>query len=183
MMQPIRYLIQSLSKYATPERYLFSLQDMRGLFPDLSYLAFKTLLSRAVKAGYLSKVCRGLYLYPLVAHHHGLMLFHVAAHLRADCFNYISLETVLSEAGVISQIPLNWISIMSSGRSNVISCGKWGSIEFIHTDKQPVDIMDQLFYDTNCKLWRANVPLALRDIKATRRNEDLIDWSVADEFI
>ena len=111
------------------------------------------------------------------------MLYHVAPLLRADNFNYISLETVLSDAGVISQIPLNWISIMSSGRSNVISCGEFGTIEYIHTRQKPELLMHQLTYDNRCGLWRANVHLAIRDMKATHRNCDLIDWSIVNEFI
>jgi hypothetical protein len=43
--------------------------------------------------------------------------------------------------------------------------------------------MKQLSYDANCRLWRATVPLALRDMKATHRNCDLIDWDIANEFI
>jgi len=113
----------------------------------------------------------------------GLMLFHIAAHLRANELNYISLETALSDAGIISQIPVNWISIMSSGRSNIISCGEFGTIEFVHTNQKPNDIMYQLSYDKNCGLWRANVSLALRDMKTTHRNCDLIDWDIANEFI
>ena len=80
----------------------------------------------------------------------GLMLFHIAAHLRANELNYISLETALSDAGIISQIPMHWISIKSSGRSNIISCGEFGTIEFVHTNQKPYDIMNQLSYD---KLW------------------------------
>lgn len=37
--------------------------------------------------------------------------------------------------------------------------------------------------DHRCGMWRANVALALRDMKATRRNCDLIDWDIVNEFI
>ena len=110
------------------------------------------------------------------------MLFHIAALIRANQFNYISLETALSDEGVISQIPINWISIESSGRSNVISCGEFGTIEFVHTEKKPSDLVDQLTYDGDCGLWRASVSLALKDMKRAKRNCDLIDWDVANEF-
>lgn len=72
-------------------------------------------------------------LYERVDYPRGLVLFHAAARLRASTFNYISLETSLSDAGVISQIPINWITLMSAGRSNNIGCGAWGSIEFVRT--------------------------------------------------
>lgn len=182
-MQTIKYLSTWLEQNANNEHYLFSLRDFSALFSHLSESSLKTLLSRAVKSGYLERVCRGLYLYRKAMPMDGLLLFHAAVHLRASEFNYISLETALSDKGIISQIPMNWISIMSSGRSSIISCGKYGTIEFIHTSKTPKELVDQLTYDPNCKLWRASAALALQDMKNTRRNSDLIDWEVAHEFV
>ena len=182
-MQPIRRLIQNLDQLANAEHCLFTPRELKVLLPDLSEAAFKTLLSRAVKSGYFVKLCRGLLLYKKSFVNDGLLLFHAAAKLRADGFNYISLETVLSDAGVISQIPINRIFIMSSGRSNVITCENFGTIEFVHTRQQAQDLVGQLFYDERCKLWRAKVAQALRDMRITRRSTDLIDWSVANELI
>lgn len=182
-MQPIKFLSNWIQNNANSEHYLFSLYDLRALYPDLSNEAFKALLSRAVRGMYLTRVCKGLYTHKAVIPADGLFLFHVAAYLRSDKFNYISLETVLSEVGIISQIPINWLVLMSSGRSNTICCGEFGKIEFVHTKKKPIDVIDHLSYDSNCHLWRANVTLALRDMKATHRNCDLINWDVVNEFI
>lgn len=182
-MQPIKTLTHWLQENVSQANYLFSLQDLSALCPDISDSAFKTLLSRAVTLGYLERVCRGLYAYKSAEYSNGLLLFHAAAYLRSDEFNYISLETVLSDAGVISQIPMNTISIMSSGRTNKLSCGNLGIIEFIHTTQKSADIMDQLTYDRECRLWRASVQLAVRDMKRTHRNCDLIDWEIANELI
>jgi hypothetical protein len=179
----MKNLVKWLDKNITSKSCLFSLHDLRALYPNLSNSTFKALISRAASAGHLDRLCRGIYLYRRAMNYDGLMLFHIAAHLRANELNYISLETALSDAGIISQIPMNWISIMSSGRSNIISCGEFGTIEFVHTNQKPNDIMNQLSYDKNCGLWRANVPLALRDMKATHRNCDLINWDIANEFI
>lgn len=182
-MQPSKQLIRTLAELASAEHYLFGLADLRALLPALSEAAFKTLLSRAVSDGHLARVCRGLYLYERVDYPRGLLLFHAAARLRADTFNYLSLETALSDAGVVSQIPINWITLMSAGRSNIIRCGAWGTIEFVHTRKRPDDVAEQLRYDRRCHLWRASVALALQDMRATRRNMELIDWSVVNELV
>lgn len=182
-MQQRRILEDWLNKNGSSEHNLFSLQDLRSLFPNLSDAAFRTLLSRSVTYGPLQRVCRGLYVYKKAIPPDGLFLFHVAAYLRAHEFNYISLETALSHVGIISQIPINWVTIMTSGRSNIISCGEFGTIEFVHTNKKPADIMDQLSYDKEYRLWRANTVLALKDMKDTRRNCDLIDWNIAHELI
>jgi hypothetical protein len=182
-MQPIKELTRLLERLAGEEHYLFSLDDMRSAMPEANSGAFKVLISRAEKSGLLKRVCRGIYLYPRVSYKAGLVLFHTAAKLRADGFNYLSLETVLSDAGVISQIPINWITLMSSGRSYIVNCGDFGHIEYIHTKRRPADVADQLSYDQDCRLWRASVALALQDMKLTRRSTDLIDWEVANEYL
>jgi hypothetical protein len=182
-LQPMRRLIRQLSKLATPERYLFTPDDMRALVPDLSDSAYKTLLSRAAAEGHLARLCRGLYIFEPAKPESGLVLFHAAARLRASQLNYISLETALSDLGVISQIPINWITLMSSGRSSIISCGKWGTIEFVHTRQRPLALIGNLRYDAACRLWRASAGQALRDMKAAKRNMDLIDWSTANELV
>jgi len=181
-MQPIKRLAQGLSQLASAEHYLFAPSDLRVLLAELSDTAFNTLLSRAVSTGLLQRVCRGIYLYPLVPYPPGRVLYHAAARLRAETFNYLSLETVLSDAGVISQLPLQWITLMSSGRSNTIACGDWGSIEFIHTTQLPAALASHLHYDTDCRLWRASVSQALRDMKSARRPLDLVDWDAVKEL-
>lgn len=183
MPQPIKQLDGLLGQFADAGSFLFAVADLRSAFPHLSPGAFKGLLSRAHETGLLKRVCKGIYLYPRVPYPAGKMLFYVAARLRADEFNYLSLETVLSDAGVISQIPLNWITLMSSGRSHIVNCGESGHIEFIHTKRRAADLADQLHYDADCRLWRASVSLALQDMKLTRRNMDLIDWRVVDELV
>lgn len=182
-MQPVKQLTCVLERLTSAEQYLFSLDDLRGAFPEASPGGFKALLSRAEKSGLLTRVCRGIYLYPRVAYPAGLVLFHAAAKLRADAFNYLSLESVLSDAGVISQIPLHWITLMSSGRSHIVTCGNFGHIEFVHTKRRPEAVADQLRYDPDCRLWRASVALALRDMQLTRRSMELVDWSLADELV
>ena len=182
-MRPIKQLAKILAGLADDEHYLFSFADLKGAMPEQSQGGFKALISRGVKDGLLKRICRGLYLYPEVEYVRGFVLFHAAARLRAKAFNYISLETALSDAGVISQIPISWITLMSSGRSHIVNCGDFGHIEFVHTKKRPENLTGHLTYDSQCRLWRASVSLALKDMKATRRSTDLIDWGVANELV
>ena len=180
-MQPIKKLSQVLRMLADRDHCLFAPSDLAAAVPDCGQLA--VLLSRATKAGLLTRVCRGIYLYPVPDYPPGNLLFHAAARLRAGEFNYISLETVLSDAGVISQLPINWISLMSSGRSHVVNCGNYGHIEFVHTAQCPDDVRTELTYDPHRHLWRASVRQALRDMKATRRSLELVDEEVARELV
>jgi hypothetical protein len=113
----------------------------------------------------------------------GLLLYRAAARLRADEFIYISLESALSDAGVISQIPVHWVTLMSSGRSHIMDCGRFGHIEFVHTQRRPETLAEELTYDPRCQLWRASVRLAIKDMRLTRRNTDLIDWEAINESV
>ena len=180
-MQPLKQLAQALRHLANREHCVFSASDLAAAVPDCGDLA--GLLSRAAKAGLLKRVCRGIYLYPVSEYPTGHLLFHAAARLRAGEFNYISLETVLSEAGVISQVPMNWISIMTSGRSHVVDCGGYGHIEFVHTAQRPDDVSRELTYDPERRLWRASPRQALRDMKATRRSLDLVTEDALHELV
>jgi predicted transcriptional regulator of viral defense system len=173
-MQPIQKLKKGLTGLVSAERYLFAPSDLHALVPEISDGAFRTLLSRAVREGYLERPCRGIYLVNAATSHDGLMLYRIAARLRANELSYISLETALSDAGLISQIPMGRITVMCSGRSNTISCGRFGEIEFVHTSRKPADLMGQLSYDSRCHMWRASNELALRDMTLTHRNKDLI---------
>ncbi|MCL2069594.1 MAG: hypothetical protein FWH19_01235 [Treponema sp.] len=168
-MQSIQTLKASLETLANPEHYLFSVSDFSVLFPQKSQAALMVLLGRAVKNGCLERVCRGYYIYKKTTYPRDLLLFHLAARLRADYFCYLSLETVLSENGVISQIPLGCITLMCSGRSGIINCGRFGRIEFTHTKKSPASLGHLLTYDFRYGLWRASTQLAMQDLRAAGR--------------
>ncbi|MFM8635830.1 MAG: type IV toxin-antitoxin system AbiEi family antitoxin [Planctomycetia bacterium] len=180
-MQPIKQLAHALRLLADREHCVFAASDLAAAVPGCGHVA--GLLSRGVKTGLLKRVCRGIYLYPVPDYPTGQLLFHAAARLRAGEFNYISLETVLSDAGVISQVPMNWISIMTSGRSHVVDCGDYGHIEFVHTAQRPDDVSHELTYDPDRRLWRASVRQALRDMKATRRSMELVEEEAARELV
>ena len=179
----MRQLAGILEQLADAEHYLFSSADLRAALPGRGEAAFKALLGRARKNGLLRRVCRGIYLYPRVDYPAGLLLYHTAARLRAHEFNYLSLESALSDAGLISQIPMNWITLMSTGRSHVVDCGTFGHIEFVHTKKKPAAVAPHLEYDARCRLWRAVPALALKDMARARRSLDLVDPEAAREFV
>jgi len=180
-MQPMKRFESALRELADAEHCLFAAADFAAILPDAGQRL--VLLSRAVKSGILRRICKGIYLYPLREYPAGRILFHAAARLRAEHFNYISLETALSDAGVLSQVPFQWITLMSSGRSHVVDCGEYGKIEFVHTAQRPEALRGELSYDPECRLWRASVQRALRDMRSTRRSLDLVNKEVLHEFV
>jgi hypothetical protein len=180
-MQPLRRLTAVLEAVAGPERYIFATADLRSALPDLPTPAFKVLLSRATTGGVLTRVCRGIYVFPKVPFTPGLVLPHAAARLRAGHLLYLSLESALSEYGVISQIPIDRLTLMTSGRRGVIDCGAWGSIEFTHTRRTAHACRGALNFDPERRLWIANAAFALADLRRVGRNLDLVDSTAVGE--
>ncbi len=173
-MQPSQRLLRSLRAIADEQRYLFTLSDLASLLPGMSDSAFKSLLSRLVSREELLRVCRGLYRPVWIDIAHGWILHHAAARLRAGIFTYLSLESVLSETGRISQMPMQSITLMTRGRGGDIDCGPLGHIAFTHTTQTPEQVMAHLQYDPERRLWIADEDQALRDLRRTGRNLDLL---------
>ena len=130
-----RIIETHLSTLAGLGNGLFTTEDLRALLPDLASGPMRSLLHRLCKSGYFVRLTRNLFLRPVPNFHKPDVLFHMAAKLRDDHFNYLSLETVLSREGYISQVPMQWISLMSSGRSYTFRVKEYGTIEFVHTKR------------------------------------------------
>ena len=176
-MQPIKILQTVLEQNADTSHFLFQTEDFYSIFPNESVESLHVLLSRAVKSGLLERVCKGIYLYPKVKYDPTMVLFRTVAKLRSHCMNYISLETVLTQHGIISQQMIGWLTVMTTGRSGIIRCGRFGSIEFIHTAKSLDKIVDNLCIDARSGMWQATIKLALQDMRDTKRPMELVDLS------
>jgi len=174
-MQPLRILERSLRNLASPDAYLFSVAELSALLPHSSPKAFKMILTRAVQTGVLVRACRGIYLLAQPRFATGFELFHIAAKLRAGYFNYISRESALSELGLISQVPLQYASISSSGSGGVVDCGEFGRIEFTHTKKDPVSLAPFLHYDPQRRMMCADASLAASELRSSGRNLHLLN--------
>lgn len=172
-MQPMNLLQSIVERLSDRDHFLFCTEDFFSLFPDFTIANLRMLLSRAAKSGVLERVCKGVYLAPKSGYDQTLVLFKVAAKLRADRLNYVSLETVLSQSGAISQQPLAWITVMTTGRSGTINCGRFGTVELIHTAKSPERITPHLRLDTHTGLWWADEELALQDMRDAKRDMGL----------
>lgn len=176
-MQPIKLLEKTLGQNADSQHCLFSQQDFSSIFPDFTAENLRMLLSRAVKNDVLERVCQGIYLYTKTDYDPTLILFKVASKLRADNLNYVSLETVLSQSGRISQQLLGWITVMTTGRSGIINCGRFGTVELIHTSKNFDRIMPELRLERQTGMLWASEKLALHDMKDCKRPVDLVEQS------
>ena len=154
-------------------RYVFSNHDLHKLFPEDSLKTFNEGLSRLVKSGILKHACRGVYVNEESRQFDSYTIEHIVKTLRRGEYNYVSLESMLSEYGVISQIPIDRLTIMTTGRKGIHNTA-YGIIEFTHTKRTVTDILDNTSRISGRPLRIASKEAALRDIKRVGRNVNLI---------
>ena len=99
--------------------------------------------------------------------------------LRPRQVSYVSLESRLSEAGVISQVTIA-LTCMTTGAPGRFDT-PWGAIEFTHTERPIIVGTDAHLRDDG--VLYATVERAARDLRRTGRNIDLIDAETLAEAI
>jgi len=144
--------------------------------------AFAATLKRLVAAGTLQSVTRGIYHVPDVVPWTGYELERTAALLRYGEFNYVSLESALSQCGAISQQMVDYVTVMTTGRSGLFKTF-FGCIEFTHT-KRPLSALFEATVVVSGRPLRVARPLAaLRDLKRVGRNVNMVDLEDLDDIV
>lgn len=158
-------------------RQVFTRRDLARLFPEDSPRALTKGIARLVNKGLLEQVCRGVYINPLARYRDSRLLEHVAVAMRRGEYSYLSLESALSEYGAISQIPLDRLTVMTTGRKGEYRT-PYGVIEFTHTARPAEDILASTVSTADRPLRVATLPAAWRDLKRVGRNLALVDREV-----
>jgi predicted transcriptional regulator of viral defense system len=159
--------------------YVFTKRDLRRLFFDDTDAAFKQGVARLVKRRLLEQPTKGIYVYALSKNKGDRTIEKIAGALRKHEYNYTSLESALSEYGVISQIPIDRITVMTTGRRGTFKTS-YGVIEFTHTKRTPIDIIENTV-KMDHPLRMAKKTTAYRDLKRVGRNIDMVDRRALDE--
>jgi len=165
--------IRRLASYDKQGRYVFTKGDLEKIFHEDSTRAVRAGIQRLVRAGILARAIKGVYVNSLAHSQGSSTLELIAKALRRGEYNYVSLESALSEYGAISQIPLDRITIMTTGRKGEYKT-PFGVIEFTHT-KRPVKDIVRNIHDVGRPLRLASKSAALRDLKRVGRNLHLVD--------
>ena len=165
-----------LSHWDKANRFVFSKRELKKLFPDDNSKTLSEGLARLVKANILRRVCSGIYLNPHAHSIGGHTLESIAKALRAGHYNYVSLESMLSEYGVISQIPTDRLTVMTTGRKGIYKT-EYGVIEFTHTKRSVANILQSTKKTQERPLRVATKLTAWRDLKRVGRNTQLVDMS------
>jgi len=167
-------LINKLAELDRRGIHVLARRDIEKLFPDESAKAMDQSLKRMVKDGLLQRAARGLYVNPAASSKNRWIAEEIAKALRPGSLSYVSLESILSEYGVISQIPINRLTVMTTGPSGVIHT-PYGTIEFTHTKRGVAQVLKNTLAAKGRPLRIATKRAAVRDLFRVGRNTNMID--------
>jgi hypothetical protein len=153
---------------------IYTTNDLALMLKTPTSSNFSKLLHHATKAGVLVNVCRNLYVNPLVPPSGVGVLSKIALLLHWNKFIFISLESQLSHLGRISQVLINHLTVMTTGRSGKIKT-LYGTIEFTHTSHTIEALKNDLYFDSDIGIFRAKEEKSVRDLKRVGRNIHLLE--------
>lgn len=165
---------QALQVWDKKGKYVFTKHELRKIFFGDHFKTLSEGLRRLVKDGVLSRACRGIYFNPNARSFDGYAIEHIAKALRPGEYNYTSLESILSEYGVISQILIDRLTLMTTGRKGICKTS-FGIIEFTHTKRSIEDILKNTIVSKNRPLRFATKATAWRDLKRVGRNTGMVN--------
>jgi len=173
------YAIQQLAKYDKQGRYIFTNSDLAKIFHEDTKRALRAGIQRLVESKILIRASNGVYVNNLSQSRDSNLLEQLAKTIRRGEYNYVSLESALSEYGAISQIPVDRLTIMTTGRKGEYK-SPFGTIEFTHTKRSPNEILNHTEI-IGRPLRFANKVSAYRDLKRVGRNIHLVEEAALHE--
>ena len=171
--------IEAINKLATLDRagaYVLTKGDLAKAFPDEKEKAFEKSLQRLVADGILQRVAKGIYVNAMAKSKKGNVIEDIAAVLRRGHFSYVSRESMLSEYGVISQVPTSRITLMTTGANGLYET-PYGTIEFTHTKRRPAELIQRTVTVQGRPLRIATRQAAVADLMRAGRNTNMIDMA------
>ncbi|MBE8167816.1 MAG: hypothetical protein HAW66_05585 [Shewanella sp.] len=167
-------LLSEISKSVQAGGGVFDTAELAYMLDETVTSGFRKLLTDCVKKGVVERVVQGIYISKITPPDHATILVQIAKKMRPHVFNYISLESQLSHTGDISQIVMDRLTIVTKGRKGTFGT-VYGTIEFTHTKKAITQLEEQVYFDSEIKMFRANTALAFADLKACGRNLHMLE--------
>ncbi len=166
-----RYLTSKLDEADRSGVWAFTPSTLSALLGNVEPDYLKLKAKRLVDQGVLIRAARGVYVNPHARSAPADLRAGLIRFLRPRELSYVSLESRLSEAGVISQVAtaLTCMTTGSPGRFDT----PWGAIEFTHTGRD-VDVGSDV-YPREDGVLEATIERAARDLRRVGRNVGLVD--------
>ena len=168
-------LLQRLAELERRGVFVVAKRDVEKLFPEETAKSMEKSLQRMVRDRLLVKAARGVYVNPAAASRNpGWIIEEVAKALRPGELCYVSLESMLSEHGLISQIPISRLTVMTTGASGTHTT-PYGVIEFTHTKRTRPQVLARTAFVKGRPLRIAKRRAAVQDLRRVGRNTDMLD--------
>lgn len=151
--------------------WAFTSETLDALMGGVNRKYFNLALHRLTEAGVLERASRGIYVNPAARSRPDDPRRWIVPYLRPREFSYVSLETVLSEAGIISQAS-TVLTCMTTGRSGRFET-PWGVVEFQRT-KREISPEEGVDFVEGEPIPVAGVERAWIDLQQVGRNLDLV---------
>ncbi len=167
-------LIAKLTQADRNGVWAFTPSTLSALLDNVEPNYLKLKAKRLVDQNVLTRAARGVYVNPHARSAPADVRAGLIRFLRPRELSYVSLESKLSEAGVISQVTtaLTCMTTGSPGRFDT----PWGAIEFTHTERD-VALGSEVYLRDDGVL-EATIERAARDLRRVGRNVALIDNAV-----
>lgn len=156
------------------EKRVFRSRELGRMFGEEGE-RLRSTLKRLVAAGMLDNIARDLYWHDDPSPSAIPAIEEIAVALRPGELDYIGLESAASLWNVISQIPVDRLTVVTTGREGVFST-PFGIIEFVHTAKSPRDILENTVDYPGHALRLATKSYAVKGLVRAGRSVDMIDW-------
>lgn len=174
--------VKALNDWDKRGSYLFSKGDLGLIFGEEGN-ALSSTLRRLERDGVLLRVARGLYAFALSHNFSPTTIQDVAIALRPGHFVYESFESAASQWGLISQIPLDRLTVATTGPSGEFET-PFGVVEFTHVGLAPSQIVrDSVDRKPYQPMRIATEGRALKDLLDFNRSVELIDPEEAEALL
>ena len=164
--------VQVLQGMEDQGRCVYRSRDLRKLLTDATESGFRSTLRRLRETGQLVSACRDVYVFGDGRANRTHLLEVIAATARRGDLCYVSLESALSEYGLISQIPVRRLTVMTDGRASELKT-PFGLIEFTHSSRDKADLLKRSI-SVGRPLRLATKDAAVSDLKRVGRNTHLL---------
>ena len=164
--------VSQLAGWDRQGRYVHLKRDLAKIFNETGNNLDQS-VKRMVAKGVLTRAAQSVYVFTHSSRIGATTIEEVALTLRRGKYVFVSLESALSQWGLISQIPVDRLTLVTTGSKGVFRT-PYGVIEFTHTDRSWAEIRANIIDRPGHPLPIANEEYALAGLRRTRRNLDLI---------
>jgi len=148
-------------------------QDLAKILGLTGDAMLNTSLQRLVASGVLVRAAQGVYVFAHSRNIGATTIEDVALALRRGEYVFESLESALSQWGRISQIPIDRVTLMTTGRKGEFKT-PYGVIEFVHTSSTPLQIISRTIKRPGHTIPLATEEYALESLKRVGRNLNMV---------